>query len=219
MRPLALLGGTFDPIHVGHLRAAIEAGEALAAEEVRLLPCAVPPHREQPVAAPAQRLQMLEAAIAGMPGLRADARELRRSGPSYTYDTLVSVRAEIGASRPLVLIVGADAFAGLPGWYRWRELTDLAHLAVLARPDAHGLIDPRLEELLARSGTADARALARRPAGLVLRLQVPPLPVSSTLIRQRLQQGRSVRFLVPDAVLEMIAAIDGYARATGIDRH
>lgn len=212
MRPLALLGGTFDPIHVGHLRAAIEAREALSAEEVRLLPCAVPPHREQPVATPAQRLQMLEAAIVGLPGLRADARELQRSGPSYTYDTLVSVRAEIGERRPLVLIVGADAFAGLPSWHRWRELSDLAHIAVLARPDAHGLIDPRLEELLASRGSADPGQLARRPAGLVLRLQIPPLPVSSTLIRARMQEGRSVRFLVPDAVLEMIAAQGWYAR-------
>ncbi len=218
MKPLALLGGTFDPVHVGHLRAAIEAREALSAEEVRLLPCAVPPHREQPVAAPAQRLQMIEAAIAGLPGLRADARELQRSGPSYTYDTLVSVRAEIGDARPLVLIVGADAFAGLPTWHRWRELVDLAHVAVLARPDAHGLIDPRLEELLASSGTADPGQLARRPAGRVLRLQIPPLPVSSTLIRTRLQEGRSVRFLVPDPVLQMIAAEGWYAGRAAVER-
>jgi nicotinate-nucleotide adenylyltransferase len=218
MKPLALLGGTFDPVHVGHLRAAIEAREALSAEEVRLLPCAVPPHREQPVAAPAQRLQMIEAAIAGLPGLRADARELQRSGPSYTYDTLVSVRAEIGDARPLVLIVGADAFAGLPTWHRWRELVDLAHIAVLARPDAHGLIDPRLEELLASNGTADPGQLAQRPAGRVLRLQIPPLPVSSTLIRTRLQEGRSVRFLVPDPVLQMIAAEGWYAGRAAVER-
>ncbi len=218
MKPLALLGGTFDPVHVGHLRAAIEAREALAAEEVWLLPCAVPPHREQPVATPVQRLQMLEAAIIGLPGLRTDARELQRSGPSYTYDTLVSVRAEIGDARPLVLIVGADAFAGLPGWHRWRELVDLAHIAVLARPDAHGLIDPRLEELLAGRGTADPGALARRPGGQVLRLQIPPLPVSSTMIRTRLQQGRSVRFLVPDPVLGMIAAEGWYSRQAALAR-
>lgn len=210
MRPLALLGGTFDPIHVGHLRAAIEAREALAAEEVRLLPAAVPPHREQPLATPEQRLAMLEAAIAGIPGLRADARELLRSGPSFTYDTLISVRAEIGTARPLLLVLGADAFAGLPSWHRWREIIGLAHIVVLARPDAHGLIDPRLEELLASAGTADPVRLAGRPAGYVLRLQVPPLPVSSTLIRARLQQGRSVRFLVPDAVVDMIAAQGWY---------
>jgi nicotinate-nucleotide adenylyltransferase len=210
MKPLALLGGTFDPIHVGHLRAAIEAREALAAEEVRLLPCAVPPHREQPMATPAQRLQMLEAAIAGTVGLRADARELQRGGPSYTFDTLVSMRAEIGDARPLVLILGADAFAGLPRWHRWRELSGLAHIAVLARPDAHGLIDPRLEDLLASCGTADPAELARQPAGRVLRLQIPPLPVSSTLIRARLREARSVRYLVPDPVIGIITARGWY---------
>jgi nicotinate-nucleotide adenylyltransferase len=210
MRPLALLGGTFDPVHVGHLRAAIEAREALSAEEVRLLPAALPPHREQPLASAEQRLAMLEAAICGVPGLCADARELQRNGPSYTFDTLTSVRAEIGAAKPLVLVLGADAFAGLPSWHRWREIIELAHIAVLARPDAHGLIDPRLEELLARAGTAEPSKLASSPAGRVLRLQVPPLPVSSTLIRARLQRGRSVRFLVPDAVIEMIAAQGWY---------
>jgi len=128
MSALALLGGTFDPVHVGHLRAAIEAREALRADEIRLLPCAVPPHREQPAVGPEQRLQMLQAAIAGIPGLRADARELQRSGPSYTYDTLISLRAEIGEQRPLVLVLGADAFAGLPTWHRWREINRLPTL-------------------------------------------------------------------------------------------
>lgn len=210
MSPLALLGGTFDPVHVGHLRAAIEAREALAADEIRLLPCALPPHREQPEVGAEQRLRMLEAAIAGLPGVRADERELRRSGPSYTYDTLLSVRAEVGEARPLVLVLGADAFAGLPGWHRWRELIAQAHIAVLTRPDAHGLIDPRLEELLATAGTADPGDLRRTPRGRLLRLQIPPLPLSSTLVRERLRQGRSVRFLVPDAVLALIEANGWY---------
>lgn len=211
MSALALLGGTFDPVHIGHLRAAIEAREALRADEIRLLPCAVPPHREQPELGPEQRLQMLQAAIAGIPGLRADARELQRSGPSYTYDTLISFRAEIGERQPLVLVLGADAFAGLPSWHRWREITGLAHLAVLTRPDAHNLIDPRLEDLLASAGTADPSELSASAAGRVLRLQIPPLPLSSTLVRTRLRQGRSVRFLVPDAVIDMIAAAGWYA--------
>lgn len=212
MRPLALLGGTFDPVHVGHLRAAIEAREALAADEIRLLPCALPAHREQPEVGAEQRLQMLQAAVAGIQGLRCDDRELRRSGPSFTYDTLVSVRAEIGSARPLVLVLGADAFAGLPGWHRWRELTSLAHIAVLTRPDAHGLIDPRLEELLATAGCSDTMDLRRSAQGRVLRLQIPPLPVSSTLVRERLRGGRSVRFLVPDAVLGLIESHGWYTR-------
>lgn len=210
MMPIAILGGTFDPVHIGHLRAAIEAREALGADEIRLLPCALPPHREQPQVGADERLRMLEAAIAGLPGLRSDDRELRRNGPSYTYDTLVSLRAEIGAQRPLVLVLGADAFAGLPTWHRWRELNGLAHVAVLTRPDAHGLIDPRLEEMLASAGTSQASDLRQSPHGRVLRLQIPPLPVSSTLVRERLRQGRSVRFLVPDPALALIAAQGWY---------
>lgn len=199
----AVLGGTFDPIHHGHLRAALEAREALRASELRLMPCALPPHRPQPGANAEQRLQMIEAAIRGCPGLRCDDRELRRSGPSYSYDTLVGLRAELG-DRPLALVLGADAFAGLPSWYRWSELSSLAHLVVLTRPDAHALIDPRLESLLASAGTADPDALLQQSAGRVLRLEIPAMPISSTLIRQRLQQSRSVRYLLPDPVIELI---------------
>jgi nicotinate-nucleotide adenylyltransferase len=204
VKPIALFGGTFDPVHVGHMRAAIEAREALGADQLRLLPCALPPHREQPSVGPAERLELLRLAVDGIPGLSCDDRELQRRGPSYTVDTLISVRAELGSDRPLVLVLGADAFAGLPTWHRWREIVGFAHIAVLTRPDAHGLIDPHLEELLASAGTADPRSLAQAPAGLVLRLQIPPMPLSSTLIRARLRQGRSVRFLVPDRTLDLI---------------
>jgi nicotinate-nucleotide adenylyltransferase len=208
---LAILGGTFDPVHIGHLRAAIELGEALAAAEVRLLPCAVPPHRPQPAASPSQRLAMLEAAVRDLAGIRVDARELDRSGPSYTVDTLAALRREQGA-RPLVLAMGADAFAGLPSWHRWEELIGLAHLAVLTRPDSHQRLDPRLENLLAQAGTADASSLAGKPAGALIRLEIPPIPVSSTLIRQRLAAGRSLAHLVPAAVLALIDHYGLYRR-------
>src|SRR6185312_1151077 len=120
MRPLAILGGTFDPVHLGHLRAAWEAAEALDAE-VRLVPAHVPPHRSAPVASAPQRVAILRAALAGQDRLKLDTRELDRDGPSYTYDTLAGLRPEIGA-RPLVLLIGSDAFAALPTWHRWREL-------------------------------------------------------------------------------------------------
>ena len=208
--PVAILGGTFDPIHAGHLRAAIEVREALGADELRLIPCALPPHRAQPGASAEQRLAMLKAAIVGIPELRCDARELGRSGPSYTVDTLESIRGELGPARSIVLVLGADAFHGLPKWYRWRDLVRLAHIAVLTRPDAHGLIDPRLEELLAERATSKAQELSESAAGRILRLEIPPLPISSTLIRARLRQRRSVRFLVPDAVIEHIEALALY---------
>lgn len=210
MKPIALLGGTFDPIHVGHLRAAIEAREALDADEIRLLPCALPPHRATPAVNAAQRLEMLRLAIVGLDQVSCDPRELSRRGPSYTFDTLLSIRAEVGPEQPLVLVLGADAFAGLPSWHRWREIISMAHIAVLSRPDAHGLIDPRLEELLASAGTADQGCLSRMPSGRLLRLEIPPLPVSSTLIRARLREGRSVRYLVPDAVIDLILARGWY---------
>ncbi len=202
--PIALLGGTFDPIHDGHLRAAIEIQEALQAKELRLIPCAIPPHRAQPGATAEQRVSMIEAAIAGTGPLRCDTRELSRSGPSYTIDTLHSFRAEFGSLTPLVLVLGADAFHGLPSWNRWRELPELAHIAVLTRPDSQGLIDPRLEEMLAERATALPSDLAQSASGRVLRLEIPPLPISSTLIRARVKQRRCIRFLVPDPVIDFI---------------
>jgi len=203
-RPIALLGGTFDPIHDGHLRAAVEIREALDAQELRLIPCAIPPHRSQPGASPQQRVAMIEAAIAGSPQLQCDTRELGRSGPSYTVDTLRSFRAELGATRSIVLVLGADAFHGLPSWNRWRELPELAHIAVLTRPDSHALIDPRLEEMLAQRATSLPADLWASAGGRVLRLEIPPLPISSTLIRARVKQRRSIRYLVPDSVIELI---------------
>jgi nicotinate-nucleotide adenylyltransferase len=208
---LVILGGTFDPVHIGHLRAAIELREALAAAEVRLLPCAVPPHRAVPGASAAQRLAMLQAALIDSPGIGVDARELDRPGPSYTVDTLTELRQEQG-ERPLVLAMGADAFAGLPSWHRWDELIELAHIAVLTRPDSHQRLDPRLETLLAQRGTADPLLLAARPAGALIRIEILPIPVSSTLIRQRLAAGRSLAHLVPAGVLALIDQYGLYRR-------
>lgn len=213
-RPIAILGGTFDPIHVGHLRAAIEARELLGAEELRLLPCALPPHRQTPQVDAQSRLRLVQAAIAKQPGLVVDPRELNRQGPSYTFDTLLELRAELGASRPLVCVLGIDAFLGLPSWHRWNELCDLAHLAVLSRPDMHTLIDPRLEQMLAERSVASSADLAALPAGRILRLEIPALPISSTLLRHRLAEGRNVSFLVPEAVADMIASQGWYGAST-----
>lgn len=203
MRPLALLGGTFDPIHVGHLRVAWEAAEALDAD-LWMLPASVPPHRAAPGASAAQRLAMLEAALLGQQRLRADPRELRRSGPSYTIDTLCEVRAEIGPQRPLVLLVGADAFAGLSTWHRWRELFDHAHIGVLTRPGHGGVFEAELAAEWFTRRVADAGALREAPAGRILPIEVTPLDVSASAIRALLAEGRSPRYLVPDAALAII---------------
>jgi nicotinate-nucleotide adenylyltransferase len=203
MRPLAILGGTFDPIHHGHLRVAWEAAEALDAE-LRLIPAAVPPHRPQPGAGATQRMAMLEAALAGQDRLRADDRELRRGGASYTIDTLAELRAEIGPMRPLVLLVGADAFAGLSTWHRWRELFDVAHVGVLTRPGHGGVFEAELAGEWFTRRVDGADALRARPHGAILPIEVTPLDVSATAIRALLAAGRSPRYLLPDAVLALI---------------
>jgi nicotinate-nucleotide adenylyltransferase len=199
-RPLAVLGGTFDPVHIGHLRVALEAAEALDAD-VRLLPTGTPPHRPPPRASAATRAAMLEAALAGQSRLTLDTRELRRAGPSYTFDTLSELRAEFPA-RPLVLLLGADAFAGLPGWHRWRELFDLAHLVVLTRPNHGAALPEDLAREVASRRVGAAAALRAAPAGSVFELAVTPLEISASALRERLAAGGDPRWLVPEALID-----------------
>lgn len=196
--PLAILGGTFDPIHNAHLRVAWEAAEFLDAE-VRLLPASVPPHRRQPVADAQQRAALVRAALVGQDRLRLDVRELRREGPSYTVDTLVELRAEIGEARSLVLLVGADAFAGLPEWHCWKELFDLAHIGVLTRPGHDGPLPTELRTKIASRRCIDPRFVREAPAGRVIAIPVTPLEISATQVRDLLASGREPRWLVPDA--------------------
>jgi len=212
MIPLAIFGGTFDPVHIGHLRVAWEAAEALDAE-VRMMPAHVPPHRLQPQASAAHRLAMLQAALAGQSRLAVDQRELSRHGPSYTVDTLRELRHEIGPQRPLLLLVGADAYAGLPTWHDWLELYALAHLVVLTRPghpvEWSGVL--ALETRARQVGTA--ASLREVPAGRVLELAVTPLEVSASHVRAEFAAGREPRYLVPNAVLAYIRAHDLYGGA------
>ncbi|NCT68278.1 MAG: nicotinate-nucleotide adenylyltransferase [Rhodanobacteraceae bacterium] len=211
-RPLALFGGTFDPIHNAHLRVAWEAAECLDAD-VRLLPASVPPHREQPVASARQRAALVQAALAGQVRLSLDTRELQRDGPSYTIDTLLEVRAEIGPQRPLVLLVGADAFAGLPSWHRWRELFDHAHLGVLTRPGHDAAVLPtELRTKIASRRCSSAASLREAPAGRVLPIAVTPLEISASQVRALLAAGREPRYLVPDALFADPALLAPYRR-------
>ncbi len=208
-RPLGVFGGTFDPVHLGHLRAAWEAAEALDAE-VHLMPAHVPPHRPQPVASPAARLALLRAALRGQTRLLLDERELRRQGPSYTVDTLRELRAEIGAQRPLLLLLGADAFAGLPTWHEWRALFALAHLVVMTRPGHAAALPAALETEWQRRGSDDALDLRTAPAGRVLRLGITALDISATAVRAQLAAGREPRYLLSDAAFADPALLDPY---------
>ena len=202
-RPVGVLGGTFDPIHYGHLRPALELLELLELAEVRFIPCRVPAHRDAPSITAEQRLELVRLAIAGQAGFVADDRELRRPGPSYMVDTLTSLRGELGDA-PLCLIVGGDAFRELHTWRRWQELTDLAHLIVMQRPGASRAPPPALAEFVAPRVAGEAAALRRQPAGRVLFQPVTQLAVSATQIRQLLAQGQSIRYLLPEAVLAHI---------------
>jgi nicotinate-nucleotide adenylyltransferase len=200
---IGLFGGTFDPVHFGHLRAALEACERLGLPRLRLLPAGDPPHRSDTVASATQRLAMLELAIASCPRLQVDDRELRRAGPSYMVDTLTAVRAEAGAA-PVLLLIGQDAANALDSWHRWRDLFGLAHLVVLRRPDAHFRCAGELLQQIERRRVAEAGDLLQAPAGKILPLEVTQLDISSTLIRRLLAEGKSPQFLVPDSVLEYI---------------
>ncbi|MEO6968719.1 MAG: nicotinate-nucleotide adenylyltransferase [Rhodanobacteraceae bacterium] len=211
-RPLAILGGTFDPVHLGHLRAAWEAADTLDAE-MRLVPAKLPPHRPAPVATPQQRAAILRAALTGQDRLQLDTRELERDGPSYTVDTLASLREEIGRQRPLVLLLGADAFAGLPSWHRWRELFALVHLCVLTRPGHAPPLPDELDEAIAQRVATNVDELRTGANGRVLRLAITPLEISATRIRAWLREGREPRWLVPDALLADPSLLAPYREA------
>ncbi len=202
---IGVFGGTFDPVHYGHLRPALEIYQALSLQELRFIPCGEPPHRQKPQAAPLQRLMMVRAAIADQPGFVVDERELQREGPSYMVETLTSLRYEVGET-PLCLILGLDAFLGLESWHRWQALLDYAHLVVTHRP-GWSLRDLRrgsILEKLVKERVANAGKLPGRSAGLIYFQSVTQLDISASGIRQLLAEGRDIRYLLPDAVYELI---------------
>lgn len=211
MKPIGVFGGTFDPIHYGHLRTAFEMLEALRFDQVRLIPCGDPPHRGETFAAAAQRLQMVRVAVGAQPGFVVDDRELQRGGPSYSIDTLLSLREEF-PDRSLGLIVGMDAFLGLPGWHRWREILDTAHIIVAHRPGWRAPDMGPLGDLLSERGTHRAEDLHEQIQGCVHIHAVTQLEISSTEIRDLVAAGRDPRFLMPDAVRDVIAEAGCYGK-------
>lgn len=203
MRPVGIFGGTFDPIHFGHLRTAFELLHALRLAEVRLVPAGNPPHREVPLCDAQHRLDMVRAAIADQPGLVVDDREVRREGPSYTVLTLRELRAEAPA-RPICLLLGMDAFLGLPQWHEWRSVFDLAHVVVAHRPGWTAPDAGTLGELLAARGTPRVEDLHQAVAGRIHVRPVTQLEISSTDLRDLIVAGQDPRYLLPDAVRALI---------------
>jgi nicotinate-nucleotide adenylyltransferase len=213
MKPIGIFGGTFDPIHYGHLRTAFELLQTLDLEEVRFVPCGDPPHRGVTFASAAVRLQMVQLATRDEDGFVVDDRELRRDGPSYSIDTLASFRAEF-PDRSLCLITGMDAFLGLPTWHRWDEILDFAHIVVAHRPGWQAPRDGELGQLLAERRTRAAEDLQARPCGRVHVHAVTQLEIASTEIRSLVAEGYDPRFLMPDAVREVIMESACYTGAS-----
>jgi nicotinate-nucleotide adenylyltransferase len=198
-RAIGVFGGTFAPIHNGHLRLAIAARNQLGLSEIRLIPAAQPPLRAAPAMPAARRRRWVELAIAGHRGLRVDDRELRRKGPSFTVDTLMSLRQEHPRAS-LCLLLGQDAARQLPRWDRWRQLPELAHLVFFHRPGRPPFTGALARLLRGRRARSVAQ-LRARPAGLWWRCAMPPVPIAARDVRRQLRAGQSVRGLVPAAVI------------------
>lgn len=212
---IGLLGGTFDPIHYGHLRVALEIRDALALEEVRFLPCRYPPHRAHPGVDPETRAGLVGLAIAETERFVLDRRELSRDGPSYSFDTLRSLREEYGPQKALGLILGADAFAGLPDWHRVGELLELAHVIVARRPGEPQRMSTALDALVHGRITDRVGDLRDAAGGRVMWVEVTQLDISATAIRALLYRGGDPRFLIPDSVREAIR-IQGLYKQDGV---
>lgn len=211
------MGGTFDPVHFGHLRLAQEAAEILGLERVCWVPAGQPWHRTRPKASAAHRLEMVRLAIARNPLFELDDAEIRQTAPGYTVETLVRLRRELGADRPLVLLLGTDSFRGLTSWERWRDLFGLAHIFVAHRP-GHSLTPGGMRAALAsewrkRAGTPDA--LRQRPAGSIVTYGTTALDISASAVRAHFAQARSPRYLLPGAVLDYIEAHGLYSKENG----
>lgn len=210
---IGLLGGSFDPIHVGHLQLARDARAQLELAEVRFLP-AGQPWQKQVVASAAQRAHMIELAIRGEPGFALDMHEIERPGATYTIDTLRALRAALGDEVPLVLIIGGDQMQRLDTWREWEHLLDCAHLAVARRNDAVLTLSWPLQEFF-NSHWARPDAVGQ-PNGSIVEIEMTPVDASATEIRALLREPPSAQrdarlaALVPAAVLDYIRAHNLY---------
>jgi nicotinate-nucleotide adenylyltransferase len=204
---IGILGGTFDPVHFGHLRTALDVLDALKLDHIRFIPNSSPPHRDTPVASAEQRSLLLNIAVKNCPQLIVDERELHREGPSYTIDTLKSLRADF-PDNPLFLLVGIDAFEGIQTWYEWEDLLSYAHIAVMNRPDAANRLSASLQDWVNthRAQENESGLLC----GRIWEVDVTQFAISSTKIREKLNRSESVNYLMPDSVIQVIEHLKLY---------
>jgi len=209
MKTIGILGGTFNPIHYGHLRMAQELADDLHMDEIRFIPAANPPHKNAVSISAEHRAAMVALAIANNPHFMLDERELHRTGTSYTIDTLLSLRAELGNNASLTLFMGSDAFTQFNTWHRWQEVLQHCHIALVQRPHTiknqpSNLLPKILEDFLHTHYTENCEDLHSSPAGYITMRQVTALDISSTAIREAFKQQASTRYLMPDSVIDYI---------------
>ena len=203
--PIGLYGGTFDPIHYGHLRPNLELCEVLGLDHVRFIPAFLPPHRDKPQTTAEHRLEMVAQAIKEEQRFVLDDREIKRGGASYTVDTLKSIRQDF-PDNPLCLLMGMDAFAGIDRWHHWQELLDYAHIVVSLRPGTHFNAQqwPEAIQTFYQAHKADRESIHQSLCGKIRLEPVTQLSISSTDIRNRLKNKQSIRFLMPESVINLI---------------
>ena len=198
---IGILGGTFDPIHFGHLRPALEIFEQLGLDELRLIPSAKPPHRWQPEANETHRLAMVKLAVKGVDGFIVDDREYHRDGASYTVDTLASIREEIGEKEPLCMLIGMDAFEYFTTWHDWLGILDLAHLVISSRPGTNMV---ETADWMEDRVTESIKDLQKNSAGKLYFADVSQYDLSATFLRKQILAGKSSQFATPVKVSKYI---------------
>jgi len=203
LKRIGILGGMFNPVHNGHLRVAIECKETFKFDELRMFPCAEPPHREMPEVSSQQRLKMLQLALQNISGVVADGRELDRSGPSFTIDTLRSLKSEFPQAG-FYLIIGSDAFQSLNAWHEWEKILEFSNIIIAQRPDHQDDLSSEVGKQLKNSFTNDIDAFKESVSGKIFALKVSQLEISSSYLRELIREDKSTQFLLPEIVLNFI---------------